>query len=263
MAASGQLPVMQAARMAYRDVFRALSAMPGLVLIALLVTLAFALVQILFFTGVFETPVVGALTSFLFGAAQSFFLTPYLIAVHRFILIDEVTSHYALDPQAPRFMRFFAWTVALSALAGVATLIHEILILIGLGQFLAVTVLIVLMVVVVFIGMRLTILFPAIAVDAPGATAENAFADTKGHAWRIFLIGIVVILPFIVVAVVAALATVPFALSDPNAANAPPSPLFLIVTAVVAGVIGLPLFVAIASRIFQALADRVLGRSGA
>jgi hypothetical protein len=248
MAVSGQLPVMQAARMAYRDVFRALYAMPGLVLIALLVTLAFALLEILFFKGLFVVPVVGTLISLLFGAAQSFFLTPYLIAVHRFILIDEVTTHYALDPQAPRFMRFFAWTVALSALGSAVAMIHGILVLIGLGQSLALTVLFILMVVVIFIGLRLTILFPAIAVDAPGATAENAFADTKGHAWGILLIGAVVILPFLVVGIVAVVATLP----------TPGSPAVVIVTAVVAGVVGVPLFVAIASRIFQALADQVL-----
>ncbi len=35
------------------------------------------------------------------GAVQSFLLTPFMIAVHRFIILDEVTSGYALDPSRP------------------------------------------------------------------------------------------------------------------------------------------------------------------
>jgi hypothetical protein len=42
---------------------------------------------------------------------------------------------------------------------------------------------------------RLSILFPAIAVDAPGATLSNVLADTRGYGWQIFLIGLLASLP--------------------------------------------------------------------
>jgi hypothetical protein len=45
--------------------------------------------------------------------------------------------------------------------------------------------------------LRLTIFLPAIAVDAPGASARNVFADTGGHAWLIVKAYFVTVLPFI------------------------------------------------------------------
>ena len=48
-------------------------------------------------------------------------------------------------------------------------------------------------------------MFPAIAVDAPGANLGNVMADTKGHAWRIFLLSLLVILPFIGLVIVLAI----------------------------------------------------------
>jgi hypothetical protein len=35
------------------------------------------------------------------------------------------------------------------------------------------------------VSLRLTILLPALAVEAPGATPAHALADTKGHVLRI------------------------------------------------------------------------------
>jgi len=47
-------------------------------------------------------PVLGSLINLAIGAAESFFLTPLLTAVHRFILIDEVTRGYAKQHQFHR-----------------------------------------------------------------------------------------------------------------------------------------------------------------
>jgi hypothetical protein len=114
-------------------------------------------------------------------------------------------------------------------------------------------------IVALFISLRLTILFPGIAVDAPGASPAKAFADTKGHAFGIFLIGLVAILPLVVimilVATAAAMAT--FGIEGSTA----PSTAATIAATVLFGLIGMPLFVAIASRIFQALAEQVLARN--
>ncbi len=54
-------------------------------------------------------------------------------------------------------------------------------------------------VVITVLSLRVTILFPAVAVDAPGATWGNAIADTKGYALRIFIVGLVTLFPLLVV----------------------------------------------------------------
>jgi hypothetical protein len=253
MAAGGQLPVMRAVGMAYRDVYRAYRAMPLLLLIALAITLALGFLQVYLIKWVLQLPLVGPLASLLVGAVQSVFLTPVLIAIHRFILIDEVTPRYELALQSARFQRFFAWSVALLALNTATSLIVELLVLAGLSFWVTGTLQSVLIILTLFISLRLTILFPAIAVDAPGADASKAFADTKGHALGIFLIMLVALLPLIVIVIVVAFATMP-ATGDAGVT---------IVAQVLVGLLLMPLFVAIASRIFQALADQVLARDAA
>src|SRR5262249_16644281 len=53
------------------------------------------------------------------------------------------------------------------------------------------------LVVVTVVLLRLTILFPAVAVEAPGATARHAFIDTKGQALRILAIFLLALIPWI------------------------------------------------------------------
>ncbi|MCZ7642386.1 MAG: hypothetical protein M5U33_06165 [Pseudorhodoplanes sp.] len=52
----------------------------------------------------------------------------------------------------------------------------------------------------VIVALRVLILFPAIAVDAPGARWRNAYFDTKGHTWRVFGISVLTALPALLVA---------------------------------------------------------------
>jgi hypothetical protein len=257
MAVGGRLPVMQAVRMAYRDVYRAYRAMPVLLLIALTVTLAGVFLQLYVLKPASPGTALGELVSLLVGAVQNFFLTPVLIAIHRFILMDEVTPRYELAFQTARFQRFFTWSVALFALSSASTLIAELLALAGLASLTSASLQFVLAVMILFISLRLTILFPAIAIDAPSADPAKAFADTKGHAWGIFLIGLVAVLPL--VAVVIVVAVVAFLVAG-HPADAALSTAVSITSGLLVGLIVMPLFVAIASRIFQALADRVLAR---
>ena len=49
-------------------------------------------------------------------------------------------------------------------------------------------------------GLLLSLLFPAIAVDAPGASIRNAVADLWGKVWRIFCSGLLAVLPIAVAA---------------------------------------------------------------
>ena len=49
-------------------------------------------------------------------AARPFLLTPYLIAVHRFIILGETTAIYRLVPTDKRFQRYFAWSLVPAAM---------------------------------------------------------------------------------------------------------------------------------------------------
>jgi len=131
-----------------------------------------------------------------YEAIQAFLMTPYAIAVHRFVILGEVTMSYRLAPAEPRFRRFFGWSLAFLVLSNAswALTLHEQTTLeniLGVALYLALMV----------VGLRLMVLFPAIAVDAPGANWRQAIADTDGHAWHIFLIIMATMLPFLIVAV--------------------------------------------------------------
>jgi len=49
------------------------------------------------------------------------------------------------------------------------------------------------------VSLRLTILLPALAVEAPGATPSHALVDTKGHALRILSLFLLALLPWVAV----------------------------------------------------------------
>jgi hypothetical protein len=148
---------------------------------------------------------------------QSLVLTPLAIAVHRYVLLDEVTEHYALNPADQRFQRFFGLAIALQALwlsIGIWLIIghfvfgapmfpgdpvtpeaRENLGWIFLVSFAApfVTCFVIARVI-----LSIAILFPAVATDAPGAGWRNARDDSEGHIGRIFCafaLGFVPVLP--------------------------------------------------------------------
>ena len=130
-------------------------------------------------------------------AIRALLLTPVAIAIHRLVILDEVTRAYALPLGEPAFRAFFAWLFALGVIAGLpfdllaamqardaslaATSIGFLLALIAMVAFV----------------LRLTVLLPAIAVAAPGARLKPALADTKGQALRILAIFALALLPWI------------------------------------------------------------------
>jgi len=137
-------------------------------------------------------------------------LTPLAIAVHRFILLGETTSSYRLELGMRRFRRFALYTfvlqmIALSPTALIFLFISVMrrippaaMVLLGLGLF---VVMIAGTVVILVLMVRLTLLFPAVAVDAPRAGWNRALDESRGHFWRILLallltglIGILVII---------------------------------------------------------------------
>ena len=171
-------------------------------------------------------------------------LTPFFIAVHRFIILGEVTRHYRLQWEDPRFQLFFCWAFTIFALSRFALLgpvlpKHWMFQLIAFGLAIAVCV-----------GFtRVTILFPAIAVDAPGASPAHAIEDTKGHGWYIFFLFLLPFLPSVLLlAFVGGLTVV----LQPLAGK-----LLLVPLAGLAGVVWMTMAVVLASRLYQSLGNRL------
>jgi hypothetical protein len=139
----------------------------------------------------------------LYWVAQSLVLTPLAIAVHRYVLLEEVTKHYALDPSDQRFQRYLGFAVALQALwlsLWVWWIIAHFVfgapmpgepVPPGAGEnlvwiLLGFAALLVTCFVIVRVTLRVAILFPAVATDAPGAGWRNARDDSEEHIFRMF-----------------------------------------------------------------------------
>jgi hypothetical protein len=94
----------------------------------------------------------------------------------------------------------------------------------------------------------MTLLFPAVAVDAPGASFANALADAKGHIWRIFATGLLAGVPMMTVAYLTQ--------NVLGTSSAGAALVVSLVRSVVAFVL-LTQFVVISSRLYMWLGDRL------
>jgi hypothetical protein len=198
--ATQPLPILRAVGAAYHDVWSTLLAMRTLVLCAVLITLAVKAAEDFMPMRAWSGPGLGNLLSFLLGVAQSFCLTPIMIAVHRFIILEEVTPGYIVDPGQPGFIPFFSWLVVLSIFSTLVFSVQEVLTAIGFSVKTAIGPTLMVLIVLTIVSLRLTILFPAIAVGARGANASNALADSKGRVLYILAIFLLALLPTVAIA---------------------------------------------------------------
>jgi hypothetical protein len=252
-AVTRRLSIIRMVVAAYRDLWHVVLTLRTLVICALLILLAFKVAEDLVPWRTWSRPVVGDLLGFVHGAVQSFLLTPFMIALHRFIVLDEVTSGYALDPSRPNVMLFFKWLVVLSAIGSLAFWAYALLTALDVPIAGAGVSALVILAAAAFIFIRLAILFPAIAVNAPGAQAANAWSDTRGHAVRIFMIfALALLAPLPIV-----LATTWMLGPEAHIPGTPVAIASLFVSAIMHAVT-LTLSVAIASRVFQIVGDRVV-----
>lgn len=194
-------PIGAAVQLVYGDLTRVGRSLGRVAVIALVIVLASDQAERLLLAPGPESGNDTTLTSYVIGLVQTLLITPYLIAVHRLIVLDETTQSYALVPFGNRRLQlyFLCWA-ALSTLAtapgflpSLAAVEQPVAGMIGfavLGYLAGVMVL----------GLRMTLLFPAVAVDAPGANVENALVDAKGHVWRIFATGLMAGLPWMMIA---------------------------------------------------------------
>jgi hypothetical protein len=236
--------VFASAKLAWSDVFRIVADMPTLALGAVALGVVFGVVHVMLVRWTGRVPLTfGALLAqSAVSALWVFFLTPVYLAIHRYIILGEVASGYTLAFEQPRFQRFFLYTLALYAIWLVPSLLLAML---GPGGV-TIAAILILSLIGTFVSTRLIILFPAIAVDAPGTSFGNAFDDTKGCFWRIFGILLVATLPIIAAAIIIALSL------------GPQSTATTLISAVL-NMLTMALAIAIASRLYLNLSDR-LGR---
>ena len=180
---------------AYREWWRVLVSLRPLILNAFLIVLAVAVVEQQIPERLWDEIPLGNIMSVAETAIRALLLTPVAIAIHRLVILDEVTRAYTLPLGEPAFR--VAWLFALGVIADLPfDLLTAMqardasLAATGIGFLLA-------LIAVVAFGLRLTVLLSAIAVAAPGARLKPALADTKGQALRILAIFVLALLPWI------------------------------------------------------------------
>jgi hypothetical protein len=248
-AADGHPKVISLAMESWKLAFEVAQRMPLVIGIGFVLALAINLGVLPLLPSLEEEVTFGnQLLEFASQVAQSFVLTPVAIAVHRFVLLGEVTPRYALNPFAPRFLLFFMWTVIFVLLVMIPILPAVI---VGQteefdAQFFASLGLLIL---AMLLALRLMLLFPAIAVDAGGATWRNAYLDSRGQVMRIIGAALVAGIPFLIVFVSA------FALLDwPGKGNVVSGTAFSVIYS--AGVVfSVCVYASLASKLYAALAQ--------
>jgi hypothetical protein len=244
--------------LAYWDLFHAMRAMWRSALIAVVILSAgaftTAIVPLLLTRNLIVQPVLRQA----FLIALCFLLTPFLLAIHRFVLLGEVPTRYRLDPTRRRFQLVFGWLAVSAFLAGVPSFLEDLAAardpfyemaraFDGAGP----STLVWAARLAVFTTVHhLLVLFPAVAVDAPGATWQNALRDTHDHIW--FAIA-VTFLPFIPIGLLGVLVAPLLRVGNGTLIGVIVGMLWLGACFLVA----LTLVSVIAARLYQAVGDRL------
>lgn len=249
-------PVFRSAIDGWRDAFTAFARMPVTFSVAVLAALALNALTIPSTLRELEPPFEPSfyVITFADGLMKGFLLTPVAIAVHRHVLLGEITGRYRISPTNSRFLRFFLFTIVFQFLTlipimlmGVVTMVSGwVAFVLGLFAFFA-------FIIAVIFALRLLILFPAIAVDAPATAWRNALLDTEGHSWRVLFIVLVAGIPSLLLyAPLKQLLQLQIGSSAAGMA-------ILVIVRSVYPVLTIAVYAAIASRLYLAFSDR-LGR---
>ena len=243
-------PVTEAVAEAYRDLFHSIRSLWRLAVIGFVILVANSVIQhVLGFDD--DSERVRLLAGFLFGAVQQFLLMPYYLAVHRFIILGQVTHSYRIAAGELGFQRFYWLSLAFDLLFFLPTILTPLLSFARIRYQLAFSAIV--LVVAIHLFLRLIIVFPAFAVDAPGASLKNAYADTKGRAWRILGILLLAHLPFML----PLLALTALFVRDEAAARS--WALYSEIAVSAFGIVLVTLLVVIASRLYLSIGDRTKG----
>ncbi len=256
MAAGAKPPIIGTAVAGWRDAFGAIAAMPATCGITFVILIALGALRISLQPDATAQPfdVGPQVISILSVTIDAFLLAPLAIAVHRYVLLGEVTTGYALSFSSSRYLRF----------AGFATLINALLLAPSLvltvlppgkenlaASVIGLVAMVVLFILMTIVTLRRAILFPAIAIDPPNATWTNARNDTQGNTWRVLFIFLCTAIPLIVF-------TPPIYLLLPKPASMTTGGQILF--SAMLAIVQVPTvcaFAATASHIFRALADNL------
>lgn len=240
-------PIFETAALAWKDAFRAIDVMPAVL------GIAFALHLVVSLTisaiggspyALIDSPWLSIIV-IVANAVQAVLLAPLAIAVHRLVLLGETADHYPFEPKNSRFVRFVGFAILVKTLWLVPTTVDTLIPAVSVVTF-------VLLIPVVIMLVRRVILFPAIAIDAPGATWSKAGLDTKGSSWRVVFVFVLTALPVLIVN--GLLGLLWFQLT-PQAQSSAASFLFFSVIGSGIAIVALCSYAAAASHLFQARAD--------
>lgn len=173
-------------------VFRRL---PGFAAITFAMLFAVSVVQYLLARDDLAGKVIGELL----GAPTTLLIIPYEIAIYRLVLLGEMPSHYLEQVGTERFRRFALWSLVLWATSAIPSILVNVLPVSGSSLLTFGTIGIV---VSAIIFVWLLPLLPAIAVDARGASAMNALADSNGRFWFIFGSTLLPVIPLLFLVIV-------------------------------------------------------------
>lgn len=242
---------------AYWDLYHALRTawLPALIATAIVsIGTVAALIGPLFLT---RDPIAQALARQTITTGLCFLLTPFLLAIHRLVVLGELTQQYDFTPSEPRFQSYFGWLALAVFIMGVPSLLEALTtprgpVYYSAGQSFpgpsrSVVVTIIHLAGLVAVQYCLTLL-PAVAVDAPGATWQNAVSDTRRHIWFVLM---ATILPLIPIGLLA-LAVAPI-VGSRNHVGMVVSTLWFGAMLVVA----LTLVAVVASRLYQLIGNRL------
>ncbi len=253
MATAIKPPIFGTAIEGWRAAVEAMARMSALFITAVVLMLILNAVTVLVSPPPKQEPSLAIqLLMYVLGIVQGFVLTPVAIAMHRFVLLGEMTPRYAVSLSDPRFVKFFLVSVAFQFLIGIpSTLMTLSLRSQGVASGILATVFAILFLLAVFVAVRILILFPAIAVDAPGAEWRNAYRDSKGNFWRTLLILTLTVIPALVV-------TLPFyfLLAWPDGPSLLGGAILSVVQSIL-GVASLAAFAAVASQLYVAWSERL------
>jgi hypothetical protein len=190
--------VLEIVRLAWQDLGRAVLVMPWILPVTLVAVIAIVLARMAFDPAGTRSGMTLA-GDFALNALLTTFLSPVCIAIHRAIILGEITPSYRFSPFDARLVRFTGWSmlflVAYSVPEAAALATDR-----DSGAF----VFLPLFTAAIMLSVRLVVLLPAVAVDAPGASPGPALADTRDHAWRILAVILLLMMPlYAVVAVLA------------------------------------------------------------
>jgi hypothetical protein len=251
-----RLPVIPTLVAAYRDWGGMLISMRVMILSAILIITAISVGEELVPRKLWEQQLSGEALGLVKDAIWAFLLAPVVLALHRFVILGEITAVYTLPIGEPAFRIFFGWLLALKVFIGLPFDLLGALQALNWSLWASTLAFAAALVAVILVLLRLSVLLPALALEAPGATPSRALADTNGEALRILALFLLALLPWLAADIGVVLLLGPSA----QVTGTPLAMIFLVMAGVLQ-TITLSLTTVIASHAFMALAAQAIRAS--